>query len=162
MENKSDLSGEVEIVITGLTESFQLYKYLMHNFRPDIPLEMNIDVSQLNHSHWRTLMFLVDRGRASMKEACRFVGLEAGSFTPVADKLIKLSLAERARDPEDRRKIFLEITDKGRTLGFEMKKQLRTHFKERLSALDRLRINELAAAMSVISEINKTLVQNRN
>jgi len=156
MENKPDLSEEVEIVITGLTESFQLYKYLMYNFRPDIP--QDISASQLNHSHWRTLMFLVDRGRASMKEACRFVGLEAGSFTPVADKLIKLSLAERARDPEDRRKVFLEITDKGRTLGFEIKRQLRVHFKERLSELNRFRINELAAAMSVISEINKTLV----
>jgi len=48
-----------------------------------------------------------------------------GAVTSLSDKLISAGFAERKRDEEDRRVIYLEITEEGRELVKKLKKDIK-------------------------------------
>jgi DNA-binding MarR family transcriptional regulator len=135
----------------GLREILRLHKTLLSDFRPES------DILHLNRTHWRTLMYIMDSGPDCMKGICRYIGLEAGSFTPVADRLIEERLLVRSQDPGDRRRMLLRMTDSGETAGRQMRELMKDHFSARLSVLDDSEIESLASALNTIRNINHQL-----
>lgn len=141
----------LENIDRGLRNLFLLHKTLMSDFQPDT------GTGDLNRTHWRTLMHIAESGPDCMKGICRQVGLEAGSFTPVADRLIEKGLLERYQDPDDRRRILLRLTAAGESAGTKMREFMNVHFSMRLSVLDEVELTELAAALNTIRHINMKL-----
>lgn len=92
-----------------------------------------------------------------MKGICRQVGLEAGSFTPVADRLIEKGLLERYQDPDDRRRILLRLTAAGESAGKDMRDLINAHLSRRLSVLDEGELTEFTAALNTIRLIDMKL-----
>jgi DNA-binding MarR family transcriptional regulator len=141
----------LDTIDRGIREMFQLHKNLISGFRP------KIGPSGLNHTHWRAMMHISESGSDCMKGIGRHVGLEAGSFTPVADRLIDEGLVERIPDPEDRRRILLRLTASGKSAVEEMKRLLKKHYARKLSFLDEKQLGHLVSAMAAIGEINSIL-----
>jgi len=56
---------------------------------------------------------LKKHGPRKQKELADTLGLTPGAMTSIGNKLIKHKLAKRKYDPNDRRTIYLEITDEG-------------------------------------------------
>ena len=56
---------------------------------------------------------LKKHGPRMQKELADTLGLTPGAMTSIGNKLIKHNLAVRKYDPNDRRSIYLEITDEG-------------------------------------------------
>jgi DNA-binding MarR family transcriptional regulator len=144
-------SNKLDDIDRGLREVFRLHKILLSDFRPES------DILHLNRTHWRTLMYIMDSGPDCMKGICRHIGLEAGSFTPVADRLIEEGLLVRYPDPGDRRRMLLRITDSGEAAGRQMREKMKDHFSSRLSVLDDTEIGKLASALNTIRNINHQL-----
>lgn len=142
---------EFEVIQRGLRNLFQLHKTLLADFHPDI------GPSGLNQTHWRSLMHIAESGSECMKGVGRHVGLEAGSFTPVADRLIAEGLVEKIPDSRDRRRILLKITDTGELTVKELKRMMKAHFADKLSVLSNKQLGNLADGMTTISEINRIL-----
>jgi len=142
---------EFRILDHGLRNLFQLHKTLFSDFHPDVGPE------GLNKTHWRALIRISESESECMKGIGRYVGLEAGSFTPVADRLIEEGLVERIPDPADRRRIQLQITAEGRKLVKEMKVMMKDHFSRKLSVLEKNQLEQLTEALATISDINKIL-----
>ncbi len=142
---------EFEGIDRGLRNLIQLHKTLLSDFHPEI------SPAGLNQTHWRSLMHIADFGSECMKGVGRHVGLEAGSFTPVADRLIAEGLVERIPDSRDRRRTLLIITDTGESVVKEMKKLMKAHFAGKLSVLSKKQLGSLAGAMASISETNRIL-----
>ena len=67
----------------------------------------------LNFTHAKTLIHLFFRGAMSMSDISRHLNLEKGSFTPVANILIKMGYVSKIHSSEDRRIYNLELTEKG-------------------------------------------------
>jgi len=133
---------------------FHLHKNLLSGFRPET------DPEGLNRTHWRALMHITESGAECMKGVGRHVGLEAGSFTPVADRLIEEGLVERIPDPADRRRILLRATSSGKSAVKEMKRTMKEHYVHKLSFLNESQLQDLAAAMVTVREINSILQGN--
>ncbi len=144
-------SNKLDDIDRGLREIFRLHKTLLSDFRPES------DILHLNRTHWRTLMYIMDSGPDCMKGICRHIGLEAGSFTPVADRLIEEGLLVRYPDPGDRRRMLLKMTDSGETVGKQMRELMKNHFSARLSVLDDSEIESLVSALNTIRNINHKL-----
>lgn len=140
----------------GLRDIFLLHRTLMSEFRPET------DSPELNRTHWRTLMYIAESGPDCMKGICRHVGLEAGSFTPVADRLIKKGFLERYQDPNDRRRILLRLTSSGESAGNDLRDSLSAHFSRRLSVLDEKELTDLTAALNTIRLVNTKLQGSRS
>jgi|GEM_PF-635939 len=149
-------TNEFDGIQRGLQNLFQLHKTLLSDFHPDI------GPAGLNQTHWRSLLHIADSGPECMKGVGRHVGLEAGSFTPVADRLIAEGLVERIPDSRDRRRTFLNITDTGEMIVKEMKRMMKAHFADKLSVLSEKQLSNLAEGITTISEINRILQDNYN
>jgi len=55
-----------------------------------------------------------DEGRKSASDLCKGISYDAGAMTRMLDRLEGKGLIRRNRSPEDRRLVFLELTDAGR------------------------------------------------
>lgn len=143
--------NNLENIDRGLQNLFLLHKTLMSDFQPDT------GTGDLNRTHWRTLMHIAESGPDCMKGICRRVGLEAGSFTPVADRLIEKGFLERYQDPDDRRRNLLRLTSAGESAGQKMRELMNAHFSRRLSVLDEVELTELSASLNTIRYINMKL-----
>lgn len=56
---------------------------------------------------------LVD-GAANVSEIAEYLGVSLSAVTSLSDRLVKTGLICRKRDENDRRLVYLELTDKGR------------------------------------------------
>ncbi|MDF1569859.1 MAG: MarR family transcriptional regulator, partial [Spirochaetaceae bacterium] len=128
--NKDRNEDGLKDIDIGLREAFRLRKKLMSDF------SHAVGDPRLTSSHYRALLHLRDQGPECMKGICRHIGLEAGSFTPVADRLIEEGFAERFGDPGDRRRVLLRLTGPGREKAEEVRSLVRRHIGEKLSVLD--------------------------
>lgn len=79
----------------------------------------------IGKTEFRTLMLLLSRdGCAAPSELCHFDHLGRANMTRVADSLVKQGLVTRTEDADDRRRIVLCITAKGRKLVARVAPQL--------------------------------------
>jgi DNA-binding MarR family transcriptional regulator len=63
---------------------------------------------------WRTLVLLADGVSHPMSEIAEFAMLSAPTLTRVVDRMVADNLAYRKADPEDRRRVLVHITPRGR------------------------------------------------
>ncbi|MFD1412677.1 MarR family winged helix-turn-helix transcriptional regulator [Oceanobacillus jeddahense] len=67
-------------------------------------------------SDFAILEALYNKGRKTIREISESVLISTGSITYVIDKLEKKELLIRVNCPDDRRVVYLEITDKGKEI----------------------------------------------
>jgi MarR family 2-MHQ and catechol resistance regulon transcriptional repressor len=68
----------------------------------------------INPTQFAVLEALLNKGRLSHHEVASKVLTTAGNITQVVDQLEMIGLVERKRCPEDRRRVYLLLTDRGR------------------------------------------------
>ena len=74
-------------------------------------------------------------------------------MTHLIDKLISLGLAERHYDLEDRRKITISLTDKGKMMIEKLDGLLKNRIKTRLSSLQEGELDKLADSLRTMADI---------
>ncbi len=78
---------------------------------------------------------LARKGPLKMSELAQILGLTAGAVTASSDKLIDNGYVTRIRDEQDRRIVYLGITDKGRELMQQLRELGRAKMTEAFSHL---------------------------
>jgi DNA-binding MarR family transcriptional regulator len=73
----------------------------------------DLDVSVIG---WHVLRALIARDCQHASELAGAVGRAPTSFTPILDKLEARGLIERRPDPDDRRAVFIHLTDEAQDL----------------------------------------------
>mgnify|MGYP001822372668 CR=1 FL=1 len=124
---------------------------LMHALFHDIDLlELDIPINRTQ----RKVLIVIDRlPGVTMTQISQLSGLEKGSFTAVADKLIAMELVKRERDPEDRRKILLQLTSEGKAITHRLIQNAETHLEKKLSRLESAERKELLDAFNIIRRV---------
>ena len=122
---------------------------LMHALFHDIDTaELDLPVNRTQ----RKVLIVIDRLPAvTMTQISHMSGLEKGSFTAVADKLIAMGLVKRERDPSDRRKIMLRLTREGNAITRKLIQNAEAHLERKLSRLSNPERRELMDAFGVLS-----------
>ena len=122
--------------------------FLMHALFHDIGMA-KLDIP-LNRTQ-RKVLIVIDRlPGVTMTQFSQMSGLEKGSFTAVADKLIAIGLVKRERDPADRRKIFLRLTPDGNGVARKLVRHAESHLERKLSRLDDSEREELLRALAAL------------
>jgi DNA-binding MarR family transcriptional regulator len=78
--------------------------------RSDVFDEAASEILGLNRTDMRVIDIASRRGRVTAGEVAQEAGLTTGGVTAVVDRLEKLGYMRRVRDPEDRRRVYLEET----------------------------------------------------
>ncbi len=119
----------------------------------------DLDISQLNLDINKTqrsvLMCIFDNSDKTMNEISYLVGLEKSSFTRSVENLINIGYLNRNSDLNDRRKIYLALTEKGMEIAIAINKIADKHFGDMLLKLTDTEQNEFIAALETVSKYIK-------
>jgi len=74
----------------------------------------------INQTDGRALDLLDQHGRMSAGELARASGLSTGAVTAVVDRLERSGYAQRVPDPQDRRRVLVEMTAKAKATTEEL------------------------------------------
>lgn len=142
--------------LTKLSEDFFLLMMLLH--KKIIKLEDFMKNTVVPPSHVKVVFYLAQNGPSSVSSIARDLCISKPNMTPIIDKLLECGYVNRYEDPNDRRVIRIEITEKANEV-FKIKKDLMKSFlKEKLSVLPEEDLISLSGAISefkrVMSKIN--------
>ena len=82
----------------------------------DVQAQQILDKENISISHWYYLRVLAERGEINQLELSRRVGIASTTAVPALDSMESRGLLKRTRDPKDRRKYYVGLTDEGRQL----------------------------------------------
>lgn len=113
---------------------------------------------ELNRTHLKTMLYIMFADNPKMSEISGNMGLEKGSFTPVAQKLLALGYISKSKTSKDRRKSLLNLTEKGKALTQEYYAAHAKYINEKLDLLgaDRAKYMEV---LETFLEMTKRLQQ---
>ncbi|UOR10243.1 MarR family winged helix-turn-helix transcriptional regulator [Halobacillus amylolyticus] len=92
--------------------------------------------SDLHHTHFHILNIIADAGSIRTTEIGKKLAIRKSNLTPLLNKLITKKFILRIRDNQDRRVIYIEVTEEGKNFLAEKKGILQEEVKERLAKLD--------------------------
>jgi DNA-binding MarR family transcriptional regulator len=109
----------------------------------------------IKQTHAIAMMITRHRDKISMSELSNALNLEKGSFTTVADKLLKLGYVESHRGEDDRRKYYLKLTEKGLEFTEKFGSSHMDYVENIFSGLNNDRREELISSLNKVEEIFK-------
>lgn len=86
----------------------------------DVIDELIADALGVNRTDSRCLDILEQHGRMTAGQLASLTGLTTGAITAVIDRLERAGYAQRVRDPADRRRVLVDLTEKTRALAWEL------------------------------------------
>jgi DNA-binding MarR family transcriptional regulator len=121
-----DLPADVDLTVEGIVERVQGINRRIKRMHDE-----TLDQLGLTMSDWHVLSALrwgSEPHRRKAGELARRADLTSGAMTSRLDALEKEGLVRRLRDPDDRRSVLVELTDKGlelheQTMGIQGKKE---------------------------------------
>lgn len=93
-----DLSSQFKILFKHLTQEW--------NRR---------SIDNLTYPQFRMLLYLWNHGPQRVSQLAEALCITPGAVTGGADRLLQDDYIERTRDEEDRRAVYIQLSDKGRT-----------------------------------------------
>ncbi len=132
--------------------TFPLFMHkVFHDFHPD---SGDLD---LNKTQIKALMVIYIENSPHMTKVCYHMNMEKGSLTPVIDSLIEMELVQRSRNPDDRRKVNLNLTNKGRKLVLENLRRAHEHILDKMKHLQKGERQRFEKALLDLHEITLKL-----
>ena len=125
-EIRAELPAEVDFTVEGIVDRINGI-----NWRIRKMLDETLDEQGLSNGDWKVLCALRWQGkpyRRSAGELAKRSDLSSGAMTNRLDQLEEQGLVRRLRDPDDRRGVLVELTEKGRkrhqqAIGVQAKKE---------------------------------------
>ena len=132
--------------------TFPLFMHkLFHDFHPAS------GELELNKTHLKTLMIIYIENNPYMTKVCHHMNMEKGSLTPVIDSLMEMGLVRRKRNPEDRRKVNLDLSEQGRKLVAVNLQRAHEHIFDKLKHLPKYEIQRFKKALLDLHDISEKL-----
>lgn len=101
---------------------------------------------------WRALVLLADGVSHSMSEVAEFALLPAPTLTRLIDRMVADNLAYRTVDPEDRRRVLVHITPRGRALQKRLGERIERSQAAILAEADPDEVAQLASLLSDLAQ----------
>lgn len=108
---------------------FQIHNRLFN------PSEMVKGVS-IPPSHVKVIFYLSQKKSMSVSDVAKCLDISKPNMTPIIDKLISNGLVNRYTDPNDRRKINIELTEKAHNLLKNKKREIKNNLFNKISTLN--------------------------
>jgi DNA-binding MarR family transcriptional regulator len=115
-------------------------------------------IGQHAHSIWidsgltltqlKSLFLISNKGSTNFRKLAKALGVTPSNVTGIVDRLVEQGLVSRTQNPEDRREMTLQATDKGKVLVSNIKE---TGIKRMTQILSLLSLRELSALVQGLS-----------
>jgi len=100
--------------------------------------------------YYQILGILTSSGPMATSEIGRQLYISKPNMTPLIDKLVKDNMVKRIRSEEDRRIVYIRITDEGKNFLIEARNVVEKNIEENLSNLDEKDLKKLNTCLENI------------
>jgi len=110
---------------------------------PSVWIDSGLTVTQL-----RSLFLIANKGSTNFRKMAEALKVTPSNVTGIIDRLEDQGLVSRTQNPEDRREMTLQATDKGKALVFNLKEAGMKEMTQILSLLSLAELSALAQGLS--------------
>jgi DNA-binding MarR family transcriptional regulator len=110
---------------------------------PSVWIDSGLTVTQL-----RSLFLIANKGSTNFRKLAEALKVTPSNVTGIIDRLEDQGLVSRTQNPEDRREMTLQATDKGKALVFNLKEAGMQEMTQILSLLSLEELSALAQGLS--------------
>ena len=114
---------------------------------PTVWIDSGLTITQL-----RSLFLIANKGRTNFRKLAKALGVTPSNVTGIADRLEEQGLVSRTQNPEDRREMTLQATDKGEALVSNLKEAGMKQMTQILSMLNVKALYSLIRGLSAFIE----------
>ena len=107
-------------------------------------------------SHIKVIFYLSHKKSMSVSQMAKCLDISKPNMTPIIDKLISDGYVDRYQDPNDRRKINVELTEKAHNFLKEKKIEIKNNLIDKLSSLEEEDLIELSF---IIKDMHKIILK---
>lgn len=104
-------------------------------------------------SHMKVIFYLAHHGTCSISEAAKNLTISKPNMTPIIDKLISEGMVTRYNDPDDRRILRIELTEKAHEFIKEQEEAIKNNLAQKISSLNSEDLEALNAHVRGIIDI---------
>ena len=115
-----------------------------------------LDRKQVTLAHWYYLRVLAERGEMNQLELSKRVGIASTTAVPALDNMEKRGLLKRTRDPKDRRKFYVGLTEDGKNIIDDLLPEIINMMSASLEGITR---EEMRMFWKVMHHIEKNLAK---
>ena len=144
-------NGDIKIVLDILKTLFELKNNLIGD------LGKQVHKHNINRSELIALISICDNEKKSMGELCSDVDLKSGSLTTLIDNLIEKGYAKREFDKNDRRKVLVGLTEKGKNFTKTIRKYFEDNALFKIEKLSAKENKDLFEAINILKKITSKL-----
>jgi DNA-binding MarR family transcriptional regulator len=108
---------------------------------------------ELSVPQFRTLSFVSRNKGASLSEVAEHIGLTLPSMSTLIDGLVIRNFALRRTHPHDRRRMTLELTDRGQTTLRTAREATQDHLAQLIQHLSQEDRNTVAKSMRILKSV---------
>ena len=112
--------------------------------------------SGLTLTQLRSLFLIANKGSTNFRKLAEALGVTPSNVTGIVDHLVEQGLVSRTQNPEDRREMTLQATDKGQALVSNLKETGIKHMTQILSLLNLEELSALAKGLSAFIRAAET------
>lgn len=118
---------------------------MMRNQSADVWMRLKLTVPQL-----KSLFFISNEGSTSIGKLAGALGVTPANVTGIVERLVRQGLVSRTENPEDRRMLLLQTTEKGRGLIADLRERRTSWLSEILDNLSPDELSRLAEGLSLL------------
>jgi len=137
----------IQTIVDGLFSFLPLLKRKL--FKPEKYDEHN-DLSQ---SHLHILFYLDNLGKMPISDIAKGLNISKSNMSPLIKKLFEHKFIERVKDENDKRFILVDISEIGKNLIDEHKKNVTNNLIIKLSKLDKTDLEKLSKSLHDIKQV---------
>ncbi|HYW22132.1 MAG TPA: MarR family transcriptional regulator [Nodularia sp. (in: cyanobacteria)] len=101
----------------------------------------------------RSLAFLNRNPGASLSELAEHLGVTCATASATTERLVQRNLVQRIDDPQERRRVLLNLTDEGRHHLKQSQDQTRAHIAELLDHLTPEQISHIEEGLGLLKDV---------
>jgi len=116
---------------------------IMGQRAPSVWIDSGLTLTQL-----RSLFLIANKGSTNFRKLAEALEVTPSNVTGVVDRLVEQGLVSRVQNPEDRREMTLQATDKGKALVSNIKEAGIKRMTQILSLLNLEELSSLAQGLS--------------
>lgn len=99
------------------------------------------------------LQFIYQREKVTATEIAQHFGLAKSAITAYVNRLMQKNLLQRERNEEDRRIIYLSLTEHGTKVVTVTEKEIHQFIEEKLAHFDRKEVEKFLHALERLSDL---------
>ncbi len=138
-------SADKQKLVSEVMELHRRVDNVLKPYVPDVWMELNLTVAQL-----KSLIFVVRGGKTSSKKLAAALRVTPSNVTGIVDRLVEQGFISREQNPEDRRALLLQPTDKGEAALSRLRYGIESHIAQVLQGMS---VEELSVLVQGYSSL---------